>query len=1606
MRQNCNRRVKHSKHSKIYFSYIKVFAFILESKTAECSIQDDSQNESKEPVIEDENEPCTNKVLNNENNENESESALEITPSASIETITVKSDNVKSVEELGNHEKCTSETPKHEQELVVTISEIRSIPLENDSSNETENNEKLSKECDKVLVEASLCESDSSKHDEYKKLNGEGESGEDCEADNVNKNENLGEKVLSNTEIEISKDDQGTQAENIATKEDLKEIDPSSSETTEDFATEPQGTETKNESPEESKSQEIQEIPVNEKLPDTQESKPVESDSEVVEDLSSNDHHHVENIQTESSKVEQIELETLRVKETLPAPNNEERFPDESEDTEIKQIVQENRFETLAASSSQPLRIGVSTDLFFCGQETPPKSPETPQSMASEDLQGPEISVGEINVPDESSQKSNIEFTQTVSQEMSDNSELDESLDPEENLDPQTPKESEVLEKEIFESTAKSVEKLEEKSENLTEDNLDDAEETSNIAKTEESEGEIIPIVNESKIIESESIQKEIKEISEQETENSSSLQVLAEPEEQPLLSDPDNSEPSTSIANETELLETANDSNQSMGLKLNHGDEQEMLEKEESKEDISKDLEEEKLEESKELEEHVQVLTDEVKTEEQNQTEEIEEEIASESMPEDDKIEISADFDPKNNESDEILSEEAQVNETAADEIFQTETKTDNQMVPEEIKETETSMEPEKDDSVMDTSLPANKIENSEKTPEAVEKSEGPICQIETESNMESKTIVESCEVKQLEDQMSVDQKQDEEMEVKDSKTQKQMEEPEEFKSPDSQQDREVDGKELGTEQQTEEADSNASNLPTEIEDTADEQISKASYVSENEPQTSHDNIKVSQETIKIPAGDSELIVCEASKDSIVECDSINNTEETEIIPENENKPSVSTEQELDNSISVSASELNELIEPKGEVKHNVESEDKFVASPKESEPENILENQSIESEKEPVGTEDIENKGTVTLNFEKIAESETKTIASEESATESILETKEKCSQSMEFIESEPSEKSKEKILESISSSLNTVENSTEEPVVIPNETDDLDSNKVESPIPQKDTEELVEIIEKPLERKNQQEFIETCNQMTTKNDSDSSSVEKPETVPAILITDEENLNEKVADSQVESFKNDNKSSNSESSSTFENSTVENEFLNNLHNKQQLPIERNHDIIENKTVLQKVDEIQGTSHEIVVENLSLRVEKQLDPVIKDEDILIKSDINKFHEKLHSEVSVANMIAKETPEEELQFQHQETVRKIADIPEPPSELETQSTEANSSVKNELSEVLEHKVEDESNRDSLESSVVLESNDASCESKPIESTIESFVTETTEQTVSQEPEKIQEKSEPEEEPVNDKGSSKIVEPPVDPLQEADEELKGFDSLLNQDAKLDSIPITKSLQKPVITRKRKLTDRKSISESDSDGGSHFVTDSVSNDKSSDEEETVATKKPRIRNKITATRNTRATRQSARVTEVVKSSPEANKSEENKSTEDIKPESEEKTLQNFKFDYDENEDVVANIAAIKTLICKEPPKKEEDDSIDSSDDESAKKKPLRRGRKGKRGRTSPRKDAQESSSDESKSAQVHESKRSKTSESEDTTEKQSKKKRNSTGKGSLL
>ena len=218
-------------------------------------------------------------------------------------------------------------------------------------------------------------------------------------------------------------------------------------------------------------------------------------------------------------------------------------------------------------------------------------------------------------------------------------------------------------------------------------------------------------------------------------------------------------------------------------------------------------------------------------------------------------------------------------------------------------------------------------------------------------------------------------------------------------------------------------------------------------------------------------------------------------------------------------------------------------------------------------------------------------------------------------------------------------------------------------------------------------------------------------------------------------------------------------------------------------------------------------------------------------------------------------------------------------------------------------------------------------------------------------------------------------------------------------------------KPTVTRKRKISERKSISESDSEGKN--VTDTVSHDNTSEDEEVVLKKKPRMRGKTTTPRKIQPVRKSAAkkpVEEVAKVEPIKEVAKVEKTLETAQPsalEANEKeskqTLQDLQFDYDGTEDIVANVAAIRTMICKEP--KKETTSERSEDEESDKRFENRRSRKTKRGRTSKRNDADSSSDEDSmKQSSKVDSKRSKTLD--DSKDQSSPKKKRDTGAKGLI
>lgn len=217
------------------------------------------------------------------------------------------------------------------------------------------------------------------------------------------------------------------------------------------------------------------------------------------------------------------------------------------------------------------------------------------------------------------------------------------------------------------------------------------------------------------------------------------------------------------------------------------------------------------------------------------------------------------------------------------------------------------------------------------------------------------------------------------------------------------------------------------------------------------------------------------------------------------------------------------------------------------------------------------------------------------------------------------------------------------------------------------------------------------------------------------------------------------------------------------------------------------------------------------------------------------------------------------------------------------------------------------------------------------------------------------------------------------------------------------------EKPVeadkaATRKRKISERKSISESDSEG--NIVADSVSKDNSTDDDDVVMKKKPRMRGKTTISRKSLPARKSARnADDVKKPELEAKAAVPPVELKEEKKEDTEQTLQNFKFDYDESEDIVAKVAAIRTMISKEPLKETASDK--SEDEDSERKASSKRTVRTKRGRSGKKNDV-ESSSDEDSAKQSKEtnSKRSKTAnESKDQQSSPGKKKRETGPKGLL-
>jgi len=671
--------------------------------------------------------------------------------------------------------------------------------------------------------------------------------------------------------------------------------------------------------------------------------------------------------------------------------------------------------------------------------------------------------------------------------------------------------------------------------------------------------------------------------------------------------------------------------------------------------------------------------------------------------------------------------------------------------------------------------------------------------------------------------------------------------------------------------------------------------------------------------------------------------------------------------------------------------------------------------------------------------------------------------------CSASVENIETPQEVNDKPEVLSELPKESFEHEDKTENPPVVtqPIESQNVDGSlnqnidKVEIPPPciesedshtseidEKEPEKIVDLDEKQeskIETEFKSDSLSSSDPIVSES-NESNFNDEIEVIPQKSITVEENSNEKINDNQVELSKNDNESSSLEKVSQLDDINIQNEISEDLIKSNTKLIEEESNIDEGSSVSQATKDIQPQLDEKIAENtddekVELKTEKQYEQITErhtEDNLTDKINDEKCKEDINVEVSkeivVENLTEKiilnEMPVKEVCTDNNqdnddhslESDSKCSEVITPPAEKIAINEEVESKLEiKETAETLDDrlKLEDSGTEEilSMDTQKAFDDNASSLDQKEaVETVLVKHIEITNEICATK---NVEEKSE---------------QPPVDPLEEVSVEpppANVFDDLLEKETNLESIPITKSFQKPISTRKRKMSERKSISESDSDGASHFVTDSVSNEKSSDEE-TVATKKPRIRNKIAATRNTRATRQSARVLEEAKSSPEAKIKEQKKPDTEVKakeqkkpdteiktkeqkkpePEEtkvEEKTLQNLKFDYDENEDIASKMAAIKTLICKDIPKKTEDDDDDdesneSSADESSKKKPIRKGRKSKRGRVGKKNDAQESSSDDSKSAKVPDSKRSKTSESEETTaEKQSRKKRDSTGKG---
>ena len=164
---------------------------------------------------------------------------------------------------------------------------------------------------------------------------------------------------------------------------------------------------------------------------------------------------------------------------------------------------------------------------------------------------------------------------------------------------------------------------------------------------------------------------------------------------------------------------------------------------------------------------------------------------------------------------------------------------------------------------------------------------------------------------------------------------------------------------------------------------------------------------------------------------------------------------------------------------------------------------------------------------------------------------------------------------------------------------------------------------------------------------------------------------------------------------------------------------------------------------------------------------------------------------------------------------------------------------------------------------------------------------------------------------------------------------------------------KELNKLPVTRKRKISETKSVSESDSD--SNIVADAVSHDISSDDEEIAQKKKPRMRVKTASPRKMPPRKVAKKAEEEIKKDEViAELPEEKQKTPEKKLNDEEskETLQSLKFDYDENDDVAANVAAIKTMICKEANTGLKKGSSD--DEDSDERTSVKRGRRRKRSR----------------------------------------------------